>query len=176
MKLMKLIPLKTGNNDKSSSARTPRTITAREMCSIDELVAYRNQDVVERYEDELGLSPEAAEQLFADVRLFLYLSATREPNEEIIPTMALDQGWHEFLMFTQPYQEFCTSYFGTFIHHKPFTRADKARARGPRKNLIRERALLVLGADISANWDSPNADCEKSCAAECSACTPCVSA
>ena len=162
----------TGHKDESSLARAPRTIPAREMCSLDDLLAYRNQDVIERYEDELGLSSEAAEQLFADVRVFLYLSATREPNEEVIPTKALDAGWHEFLMFTQPYQEFCMSYFGTFVHHKPFTRADKAAARGPRNNLIRARAILVFGATISSNWDSPHAECDGACAAECSACRP----
>ena len=39
--------------------------------------------------------------------------------------MAIDEMWHTFVLFTQPYAAFCQRYFGRFIHHAPSTRVER---------------------------------------------------
>ncbi|MCD8524058.1 MAG: hypothetical protein LRY66_11760 [Saccharospirillaceae bacterium] len=36
-----------------------------------------------------------------------------------MPSQVVDLAWHEFILFTRKYQEFCRSAFGRFLHHTP---------------------------------------------------------
>lgn len=36
-----------------------------------------------------------------------------------MPSQAVDEAWHEFILFTELYQEFCQNSFGKFLHHTP---------------------------------------------------------
>jgi len=36
-----------------------------------------------------------------------------------MPSQVVDLAWHEFILFTRKYQEFCRSSFGRFLHHTP---------------------------------------------------------
>lgn len=88
---------------------------------LEKVLEYKNEAVVDRYEDKLGLSRKDAEQLFVDTLTFLWLSSTAGA---IAPPPRVDDGWHEFLMFTEDYAAFCQKYFGQMIHHCPRRRND----------------------------------------------------
>ncbi len=36
-----------------------------------------------------------------------------------MPSQAVDDAWHEFILFTRQYDKFCRSAFGRFLHHTP---------------------------------------------------------
>src|SRR3989344_4875125 len=82
---------------------------------LDQVMAYQNADVVARLQRELNITEEEANLLFDDTQRFLYLTATYPGTWS--PPKQVDKGWHEFLMFTRDYAEFCQRYFGHFIHH-----------------------------------------------------------
>jgi hypothetical protein len=36
-----------------------------------------------------------------------------------MPSQAVDDAWHEFILFTRQYDKFCRAAFGRFLHHTP---------------------------------------------------------
>lgn len=37
----------------------------------------------------------------------------------VMPSLAVDEAWHEFILFTRQYQAFCQKAFGYYLHHTP---------------------------------------------------------
>jgi hypothetical protein len=52
-----------------------------------------------------------------------------------MPSQAVDDLWHEFILYTRNYQGFCSRAFGTFLHHSPA--AVLGRQRQPNEGLRR---------------------------------------
>ncbi|HRJ70045.1 MAG TPA: hypothetical protein PK812_10590 [Beijerinckiaceae bacterium] len=46
-----------------------------------------------------------------------------------MPSQAADELWHEFILYTRAYQEFCDQAFGRFLHHTPAVALAPARQR-----------------------------------------------
>ncbi len=46
-----------------------------------------------------------------------YLLSGRKPVS--MPSQAVDELWHEFILYTRHYQQFCDAAFGRFLHHTP---------------------------------------------------------
>ncbi len=58
-----------------------------------------------------------------EFRKFLILVALEiKPLAMISPKV--DDVWHQFVLFTEKYSDFCTHVMGKFIHHKPNTTMD----------------------------------------------------
>lgn len=36
-----------------------------------------------------------------------------------MPSQVVDDGWHEFILFTRSYKSFCKKALGRFLHHTP---------------------------------------------------------
>lgn len=60
---------------------------------------------------------ETAETAVQEFKRFFFLAGTQ--NLALVPSRAIDEVWHEFLMFTKDYAESCERLFGKFIHHEP---------------------------------------------------------
>jgi hypothetical protein len=115
---------------------------------------YEFPQIIRRYQDKLGLDEAAARLLWEDTKKFLYLCGTN-PEAGMSPTLALDDGWHEFLMYTKQYSEFCQTYFGRFVHHVPDDPMNPPVGR-PRVIRTRELAEEAFGIEaLSANWTLP---------------------
>ena len=118
---------------------------------LETVLQYENPDVVDRISFELDLPHDKASDLFEDLKKYLWMASRSEGPT--IPAPQIDKAWHEFLMFTQDYQQFCGQMFGsgTFLHHVPH--------KG--KNDIGEEAvyptidmvLATFKAKPSPNWD-----------------------
>lgn len=78
---------------------------------------YRNDRVVRRLMSEHGFSREEAEQLFLDTLKFMALAVAQ--NKRLSPSGPIDLGWHNFILHTRDYAEFCKSFLGRFLHHEP---------------------------------------------------------
>ncbi len=57
------------------------------------------------------------EKLLEEVLKFLYLVASY--NQKLAPSYWVDMAWHEFILHTRLYEEFCLGTLGRFIHHTP---------------------------------------------------------
>lgn len=51
-----------------------------------------------------------------EAKRMLYLHAVSD--QSVSPSVLVDMAWHEMLMFTRFYQEFC-AFIGAFVHHDP---------------------------------------------------------
>ena len=146
---------------------------------LEEILAYRNDDVVARFARDYEVSLEDALEIFTEMKRWLFITARRrESNSEMaaVPLFneayAIDMMWHTFILFTQDYAGFCDKYFGTFIHHQPKTlkdthewqeriKADPEGARRDRENSLRqvyEYLYDEIGPEILTKWceDFPN--------------------
>ncbi len=50
-----------------------------------------------------------------------YMHVCRMAGKRVVsmPSQAVDEAWHEFILFTREYREFCQKAFGRFLHHTP---------------------------------------------------------
>ncbi|MBL4686458.1 MAG: hypothetical protein JKY37_17820 [Nannocystaceae bacterium] len=100
-----------------------------------------------------------AERLLTEVLRFLELCAASEKS--LTPSPRIDGAWHEFVLCTREYSEFCQRRFGRFVHHDP-----GGTVEGNRRQFQRTlRAYAVrFGPPDPAYWgdaacEIPTADC-----------------
>ena len=118
------------------------------------VIAYRNEDVVERLQRKMNLGREEADVLFTDLLKFLALCGVRRLHAteySLVPPKNIDEAWHHFLLFTREYADFCMEFFGAFIHHQPST--SRTQLRGNRIPDAIALAEDVFGS-VSSNWSS----------------------
>lgn len=129
---------------------------------LDRVMAYENPDLVARLRSKLDLSAEDAKQLFEDTKRFLFLCGT--VRGQWSPTELIDEGWHNFILFTKDYAEFCQLFFGRFIHHDPKRIGVPSIAVSPMGTLAAARK--IFGGLLSKNWAPDamrtSAECSKS--------------
>lgn len=97
--------------------------------NLEQVLAYSNPDVIDKISVVANVSEEFAEEIFAELLKWLWLCAEakidrREGTD--VPRLVIDEplhfidiGWHEFILFTKDYADFCKDNFGFFIHHNP---------------------------------------------------------
>lgn len=94
-------------------------------------MAFECQDVVDKFLERFAVESDAAEQLFLDTKMWLWLNvkAWQEGYKGLAINAdleVLDEMWHTFILFTKEYTQFCVSCFGAYLHHKPTTVREKA--------------------------------------------------
>lgn len=95
--------------------------------SLSKILAYQNNQVVEKFIDKWAVGSDAAKDIFEETKKFLYLAHVAHAqgfNFEIDePTSIIDEMWHAFILSTKDYSNFCQLYFGRMLHHAPFTKS-----------------------------------------------------
>ena len=66
----------------------------------------------------LFCAPAEGEKALSEAIKFLILSAENTTGQ-ITPSTRVDLAWHEFILFTRTYLNFCEKYLGKIIHHEP---------------------------------------------------------
>jgi hypothetical protein len=64
-----------------------------------------------------------AERVMEQALIFLKAIADN-PGLAMSPTIAVDPGWHTFLLHAEEYADFCARIAGRFIHHRPICNDD----------------------------------------------------
>ncbi len=67
---------------------------------------------------EHSISVTEADRIITDTISFLTVCAT-DPHEQFRPSKLVDLGWHQFILNTHDYADFCDRVAGRFIHHVP---------------------------------------------------------
>jgi len=112
--------------------------------TLDEVLAYQNENVVARISSEQNLTRAQAEDVFMDAKRFLYMAALY-PAQGFIPAHMVDQGWHAFLEEKSDYDAFCMKYFGRVVAH------NKGLVFGEKVVSSYVAALTTFG-NLSDNW------------------------
>ena len=74
--------------------------------------------VVRRIAREHRVGEPVARTWLEEALRFLERAATA--GRMIEPTADADRAWHEFILFTRDYEQYCQECFGRFIHHEPY--------------------------------------------------------
>jgi hypothetical protein len=122
------------------------------------------EQLSERVAKEEGVDLVQAERIMDQTLVFLTACASN-PGVRLLPSAAIDPGWHVFILFTREYAEFCDRVAGWFIHHEP-----AIGNGGPVGSLADTiEALRATGHDVDAElWSlATGADCsdEGNCSA-----------
>ena len=65
------------------------------------------------------LTAEQRSEVFAGLRDYFQLCRMAGRRMVAMPSQAVDDAWHEFILFTRYYGRFCRGAFGRFLHHTP---------------------------------------------------------
>lgn len=101
--------------------------------NLDELLAYKNPAVLKLYVQNYPNNKLCAEDAFREILKYLWLSKKHQyerqknPQDSTLPERCvmlqsmreIDEMWHEFILFTKDYSDFCMKYFGEYLHHMP---------------------------------------------------------
>lgn len=79
---------------------------------------YQNQHIVNRLAKEENIEINDAEMRFAVLKTFLDFAA--KSVKPCFPSKEIDDAWHTFILFTKDYQQFCSNFLQSFVHHVPF--------------------------------------------------------
>lgn len=80
--------------------------------------SYNLAMVTARFQEDFPQYAKIATELELECKRFLYATAIY-PDSFLVPSDAIDEYWHTFILFTNEYNDFCTSTAGSFIHHYP---------------------------------------------------------
>jgi len=97
-------------------------------------LAYQNRDIVGAFCDRFEISEAESRALFDDTKRWLWLHTIPGCPRLVVtePIYIIDEMWHNFVLHTKAYAEYCTTRLGRFIHHLP---------TAPRARLREERAF-----------------------------------
>lgn len=114
-----------------------------------------------------GVDPGQAHRIVTGAITFL-MACAKNPDMALRPSKAVDIGWHQFILNTRDYAEFCQRVAGRFIHHQPDefeTPGQPAAVLAPTLNAIR-----VMGFEVDPTvWATGSGDCSQ-CHGGCTDC------
>lgn len=135
--------------------------------TLDDVLAYENPEVVQKFRRLYAVSEQEAEEIFMETKKWLWFAAHSTVPATISKGMwIIDEMWHTFITFTMDYLRFCEDSFGRFIHHAPVSPrslADDQRAfeSDPEAFQLRQAERMraefaeirrLLGEDTLRRW------------------------
>ncbi len=114
------------------------------------MMAYDHPALRERMELKYRWSKEKTNQLFDEMKKFLYLCATNDGA--MAPPEEIDEIWHNFILFTGDYAEFCRDMAGFFLHHQPLTQAQRTQSDGSMVENTLTAARRAFGDDLPEEY------------------------
>ncbi|KAB8037771.1 hypothetical protein GCL60_11395 [Silvanigrella paludirubra] len=112
---------------------------------LNEVMLYNNDNIINKFtKDYDKISLYDSQIIFKETLKWLWLcnESYLDKNENVNifiyeDSLIIDKMWHNFILFTKDYHEFCHKYFGRFIHHEPNVDQDK-------ENIYFERDLTNM--------------------------------
>src|SRR5436189_1421812 len=69
--------------------------------------------------DRIVETPEEGEAIFTEVKRWIALIRTDRTKDWEMYSARIDEVWHQFILFTREYIEFCNQFFGAYVSHIP---------------------------------------------------------
>ena len=130
-------------------ALSERQRLAKDPSLLARMMDYDHPALKERMVVKIGWTPEFTDELFDEMKKFLYLCATNDGA--MAPPEDIDEIWHNFILFTGDYADYCKSKVGFFLHHQPLTQAQRASSDGSMVRNTLEAAERTFGS-LSEHW------------------------
>ncbi len=100
------------------SSRLMPTATAKKTPALAQVDAYAVPELlVPRLMKVYKLDQEFAEGIVKEAKRMLYLRALL--NMRLCPSVEIDDAWHEMIVFTEFYHDFCNFLGSGYLHHTP---------------------------------------------------------
>lgn len=142
------------------------------MKSLETVLEYKNEEVVFRFSRYYNIEIEECRDIFTETKKWLWLCAyhSNDPMKAAlsVPTLSMieaniiiDEMWHNFICFTNDYNDFCINHFGAFIHHEPARRVELSAVQIMGNHETETEAdfesqlqyiFNVLGAETLVKW------------------------
>ena len=71
------------------------------------------------YNKHPQLTPDESHLVFRALRDYFWMCNKANRNMVAMPSQIVDEAWHEFILFTRNYEQFCSKALGRFLHHTP---------------------------------------------------------
>lgn len=95
----------------------------KEIKPLEEVLSYENDGLVRLFSARKQMAIDESKLLFQEMKKLLWFMAQRSTDAGPFVMFSeqgiLDDYWHEFILITKAYHEFCDTYFGRYIHHAP---------------------------------------------------------
>ncbi len=113
---------------------------------------YQFKPLLVRLQRELGIRAEEAQQLFTDLKTWMFLCAVSD--KPLSPPKIIDEAWHNFVLFTKEYASFCQGFCGRFVHHVPFDGVCQSEESESTRTSAHQNTLnLIASLGLSGkNW------------------------
>lgn len=110
---------------------------------IDKLVKNRTAD-----------SEADAHLLFREAKRYLVLAQSDRSTAWQMHSLRIDEAWHQFVLFTVQYADFCERHFGRFVHHAPSNSPSVGRSGAPRATFgeFRARYMNLFDDELPTVW------------------------
>jgi hypothetical protein len=87
---------------------------------IAEAVAYEAPFLIEKLlKNSIVDTAEEGEELFREVKRYFVLTDLDQGRAWNMYSLMVDEVWHQFILFTPQYMNYCNRYFGRYIPHNP---------------------------------------------------------
>jgi hypothetical protein len=121
-----------------------------------EALAYEAPFLIEKLlKDRIVETPEEAESLFNEVKKYLVIARLDETRIWKMYSLRIDEAWHQFILFTRQYIEFCQRFFGRYIPHSP-SNAPESKPAGSVEatsfKLFQDRYRELFGTPLPDVW------------------------
>ncbi|ANZ42335.1 hypothetical protein BBK82_46890 [Lentzea guizhouensis] len=116
-----------------------------------------------------SINPIEADRIITDMLSFLTVCAAN-PHQRFRPSRQVDLGWHQFILNTHDYAEFCERVAGRFIHHVPDEFV--APERRATANVLRPTVEAIKAAGLPLHpelWAAGGGRCSQ-CHSGCTSC------
>jgi len=81
-------------------------------------LSYNLSHVTDMFKSQIPKHAKIASDLELECRRFLCVT-TLVKGQQLVPSEVIDKYWHNFILFTVDYRDFCLNTAGKFIHHYP---------------------------------------------------------
>ena len=71
-----------------------------------------------------------AQALFREVKRYFYLNRMDQSAVWEMYSLRIDEIWHQFVLFTRQYMDFCASYYGAYLPHSPSNAPEQPKQPG----------------------------------------------
>jgi hypothetical protein len=105
--------------------------------------------------DHVVESADEALALFGEVKRYLVLTATDRTVAWAMYSLRIDQVWHQFILFTRQYIDYCLKNFDKYIQHAPSTAPvleDTSRLTPLTFGMFAERYEELFGEPLPDLW------------------------
>lgn len=141
--------------------------------TLEETLKYQNDAIVHRFIETWELPLEDAQDIFDQMKKWLWLQAYEQEKSDTPIRLAISQStklidemWHTFILFTPDYHRFCEQHFGFYVHHNPTPKAEygqqiSAYESDPESYMEKQKERFtaqyeliydVLGEDTLVKW------------------------